>query len=463
MRNVLVKGPESAIADTRVDWHEEGNIKNHTHVFIDLMDLQLRAHEFAHPYFDWEDSVKFPSRRDVTEFMIGGNQMVIRLPEELTANFRGEDHDGNEEYYEANLTNWLPFYLVAGDEENGDLVTVVDNNWKWYFGDQFNWEIFLEEVGMLSTFTWSPYSDPRPHQGGPKGMRSPTQDEHGPPFEQDPIAIDNVSRPIASVVHLNGESEGVRPPGTVYLIPEKPDQDFDDFVRSILTHIFNLDLETTPGWIDQYELPNQDQIEQNIEGIESQIESIEREIQKGTNFRRILHDSDDSLENTVREVFRHMAISVDPEKPNHRDGGIPLEDETLILEITGTDGGISHKKISQLDRHMDDAEEEGYGSNRTGLLIVNHYKDRDPEDRPLNTENFRSELEDRGYKLLITTELYTILCAYERGDLTTEDVIDTIVAGNSIIHYSDSLESSNLDIESRVDRVKRRLSQLFPT
>jgi hypothetical protein len=273
--------------------------------------------------------------------------------------------------------------------------------------------------------------------------------------------VDNVERSIATEVRLIDESGEKASPGAVYLIPEKKSQDFDDFVRQTLTHLFEFDLESVPGWVDNYELPNQKEIEQSINDIENQITTLEDTIRNGKEFRTILFDTGDSLEDTVREVFRHMCINVDPEKSGHRDGGIQIDGETYILEITGTDGGVSHGKISQLDRHLSDAESEGYGTNRTGLLIVNHDRKNDPENRTLNTENFVDELEERGYKLLTTVQLYLVLSAYKRGELTTEEVVEMITTEDSIIQFDDDLAESATDILSRVDNVKRLLSGLF--
>ncbi|GAA0677717.1 hypothetical protein ACFQDG_03885 [Natronoarchaeum mannanilyticum] len=461
MRRILVKGPDCSIADTHVDWDESDNIKNHTHAFIDLMDLQLHAHEFAHPYFGWEESVTFPDRRDLVQFIGAGNDVVIRLPEELSPYFKGEDHDGNDEKYQANLLSWLPFGIDASDDENGDLIELVDDEWDWYFGNQFNWEIVINDIGQLQTFTWDPYLDPRPRKGGPKALRSPTKGEYGPHFDFWRIAVDNVNRAIAAEVRLIDESEDQVSPGAVYLVPEKKSQDFDGFVRQTLTHLFEFDLDSVPGWVDSYELPNHNKVEQEINDIESQISSLEDTIRNSREFRTILFDTGDSLEDTVRGVLRHMGLSVDPEKSGHRDGGIPLDSETYILEITGTDGGVSHGKISQLDRHLSDAESEGYGTNRTGLLIVNHDRKSDPEDRRLNTENFTDELDERGFKLLTTVELYKMLCAYERNELTTEDVIDIISTEDNIIQFDDDLTETTTNVLSRVDNVKRLLSGLF--
>jgi len=461
MRRIFVKGPDCSVADTHVDWDDSGNIKDHTHAFIDLIDLQLHAHEFAHPYFGWEESVNFPDRRDIVQFIGAGNNVVIRLPEELSPYFSGEDHDGNDEKYQANLLSWLPFGIDASDDENGDLIELVNEEWDWYFAEQFNWSIVLKDIGQLHTFTWDPYLDPRPKKGGSKALRSPTKGEYGPHFDFWPIAVDNVDRAIATEVRLIDESEDRVSPGAVYLIPEKESQDLDDFIRQSLTHLFEFDFDSVPGWVDNYELPNQKKVEQDINDIENQIDSLESTIRKAREFRTMLFDTGNSLEDTVREALRYMDISVDSEKPGHRDGGIQIDGETYILEITGTDGGVSHGKISQLDRHLSDAESEGYGTNRTGLLIVNHDRKNDPENRTLNTENFVDELEERGYKLLTTIQLYSILSAYERGELTTEEVVEMITTEDSIIQFDDDLAESATDILSRVDNVKRLLSGLF--
>lgn len=40
------------------------------------------------------------------------------------------------------------------------------------------------------------------------------------------------------------------------------------------------------------------------------------------------------------------------------------------------------EKIQKLERHVGDAEEEGYGDDLTGLLVYNPYRNEDPESQP---------------------------------------------------------------------------------
>ncbi|MFC7007760.1 hypothetical protein ACFQIA_09155 [Halalkalicoccus sp. GCM10025704] len=82
MTRVLVKGPETALADVHAAWDEEENLIDTNLAFYDLKHLQHRCHEVAYPTFESlsKDPVKLPSKGDVIDYLYGGNDIVIRLP-----------------------------------------------------------------------------------------------------------------------------------------------------------------------------------------------------------------------------------------------------------------------------------------------------------------------------------------------------------------------------------------------
>ena len=119
MPRILTKGSRAGVEDDYADWSDEENLKHYNTAFYDLLDLENRKHEVVHPWFDFEDVVHFPSRNDVVQFLFGGNDLVIRLPEHQEVELRGEDRDGNTERYSCDFFEWLPFYVGLNDEEEG--------------------------------------------------------------------------------------------------------------------------------------------------------------------------------------------------------------------------------------------------------------------------------------------------------------------------------------------------------
>jgi len=176
------------------------------------------------------------------------------------------------------------------------------------------------------------------------------------------------------------------------------------------------------------------------------------------------NDDDDTeyeLENPVREAFQEVGLAVDGEKPRFRDGGIQLDDQTLVLEITGRSGGVSIGKIQKLKRHVDDAEEEDYGENLTGLLVYNSYRNEDPESRSLNTQNFVDELEDRGFKLITTYQVYQLVSQYKKDEIETADIVAKLKDDGPIIKFSDSAKKDGSRLRDRIKSIQYRLTNLF--
>ncbi|WP_058571680.1 hypothetical protein [Haloferax profundi] len=464
---MLVKGPETALADVQADWDEEENLIDSNLAFYDLKHLQHRNYEFAYPTFDSlsKDPVQLPSKGDVINYLHGGNDIVIRLPNTSKFHLEGEDHDGNEEWFEFNPFAWLPIGVGLNEEKSGDLVT-AEPEWEWYFDDDFHWETVLQ-LGAAIRNTGSGYHDPRPPKSGPapKSRSMPPPSAYFPSPSIQELASNNVNGLLAATVKFRSErpiNGGFKESdGQIYFLPPHPSRDSGEFIRGILEREYGFDVEHQPDWVEHYALPNEDEFRNRIEQIEMEISDIESGVQEARRYRSILFEGDDELEEMVPEVLRRLGLDVDGEVPGGRDGAIKLEDQTFILEITGQSDGVDHQKIRQLEDHLDDTASEGYGTNRTGLLIFNHFKYRDPTNRQLTTANFKDRLEKRDCKLLTTVDLYQILCDYEREEIDTEHVVGMLTSGDTIIRANNPLCQSAGQTESRLGRLRRRLSEIM--
>lgn len=467
MTRVLVKGPETALADVHADWNEEENLIDSNLAFYDLKHLQHRNHEVAYPTFESlsKDPVQLPSKGDVIDYLHGGNDIVIRLPTTSEFHLEGEDSDGNEEWFEFDPFAWLPIGVGLDEEKDGDIVT-AEPEWEWYFDEYFHWETVLQ-LGAAIRNTGSGYHDPRPPKSGPvpKSRAMPSPSAYFPRPAIEGLAMNNVNDLLAAIVNFRSERsierEVEESDGQIYLLPPDPSREFGEFIWEILEHEFDIDVEHRPDWVDDYSFPHEGDFEDRIEQLETELSDLEADIKEARRYRSILFEGDNELEELVPEVLRRLGLDVDGEVSGGRDGTIKLEDQTFILEITGQNDGVDHGKIRQLEDHLDNAASEGYGTNRTGLLIFNHFKDRDPADRQLTTSNFKDRLEKRDCKLLTTVDLYQILCDYERGDIDTEDVIDLLTSGETIIRANSSPSHSTRQTESRLGSLRSRLRDIL--
>ncbi|WP_394743301.1 hypothetical protein [Natronococcus roseus] len=459
MTHILSKGSHLPFADTNADWDEEENLIDHKIAFYNLQDLWERNQEFIHPYFNFDNSLQIPTKQDVIDFLAGDNHMVVRLPQEPTIHLEGENRDGEEEWYEFDPFCWLPVKVELNGEKEGTIVEPSDN-WRWYFGNEFHWDYTVSVYSRIRN-TGKGYHDPRPPENREaRSMQLPPSGAYFPSPPLTVLAVNNVEQKIAARAAFRNDDFTTE--GQIYLIPSSSSTTYEDFVRGVLNHEFDIEVEAKRSWIDSYPVPGGQDLHQDLSSIETKLKLIEESLEDGRYYRQMLNKNDNKLENPVRDAFRHFGFTVDGEKPSKRDGAIQLNDRTIIIEITGTATGVDEGKIGRLESHVRDAKKEGYGRNHTGLLIVNQFKERDPEDRPLNVKNFEEELEHHGYKLLPTVDLYQMLCAYEAGELPKQDIADLLLnEDQTVIQYSYTREESEPDVEQRVSTIIDRLNDLF--
>jgi len=483
MANILTKGSKAGVQDDYFDWNEQENLKHYNIAFYDLPNLLPRRNEFMHPWFSQKDAVYLPTRKDVIQFLDGGNDLVLRLPEEKVIELRGMDRDGNQKdeddnpiRYECNLLEWLPFYVaMVSEEEGNDIVDIVNrfDHWEACFSKGFEWQTIIEEVGQRGLYGRGlAYKDPRPRDPAPDEpmprSRSPPS-KYGPDVEEERIAIDNVKRTVASKVSLRAEDDRgdlVVTEGSVYLIPEHPEKGFDEFVQDILIDVFDEDVDPVPEWVSSYQVPGEDGFRRELESLEGQLTELEEKVEKAEWYRQLLFANDDlehfGLEEPVREAFREVGFQVDGEVDGKRDGGIPLEDKTIVLEVTGRRRGVRPSKIDKLAKHVAHASQEGYCDNCTGLLVYNAQRKTDPDSRSLHRNNFIDDLEDTGYKFMTSLQVYLMVSLYREGEIDKSDVKEKITGDDQIIEFSEfSGMSSEEDWNSWISSVRERLNGLL--
>lgn len=483
MSRILTKGSRAGLEDNHADWDDQENLKNHHIAFYDLLDLENRKQEFIQPWLDNDSSISLPSRNDVAQFLLGGNDMVIRLPTVKETKLPGENREGEEEWYDFDLFAWLPFAIALNDEEDGgDLIEISEqfHSWSVCFSDGFSWDVIIQGVGQRPWYSSTPYSDPRPriekNIGGrdvliqqPETLATSTAADMGPEVVEEVIAVDNVDRTIANRISLAQKDEDgqiLQSEGSIYLIPPHPSKQFDDFVQEILQAVFNEDIESVPEWVYQYPIVGEGLMREELDNLEERLGEIECKVDEGEWYRQLLFANDDDdteyeLEKPVRDAFRKVGLTVEGEKPGYRDGGIQLDGQTLILEITGRSRGVSIEKIQKLERHVNDAEEEDFGDDLSGLLVYNPYRNEDPKSRPLNTQNFADELDDRNFKLITAYQVYQMLLQFKRDEIETDDIVAKLKGDETVIEFSDSIKKDRSQLRDRITSLRYRFSDLF--
>jgi hypothetical protein len=205
---------------------------------------------------------------------------------------------------------------------------------------------------------------------------------------------------------------------------------YADLSRLLIEHHYpDVDLDTTghrPDWLGNYDTPGE-------ADLEAEIERLEDELSKARAYKDLLWEQDDTLENEVYEAFRDAGLDVEGEVPDRRDGALNLPDRIIMLEITGTDGGISEQKLRQLKTRVDHNQAD-FDRTVTGLFVVNHF--RDPTDRRVNIDSSREEyFEQDAIQVVTTTELFKMIQGLHSVTLTGDGIEEKLRTGEGIITF----------------------------
>lgn len=417
---VLSKG--GSIQDLKHDdagWNEPVNVKDYDIVFLNLNSIIEKAEEFTTPDSNIPQSIEFPPAEDIVKLLRAGNRLYIFLPDTRKINLtQVEDDDSYES--EIDLLSWLPFDLQTS-EESGISVDQdsVPQHWQWYFDEDFDWPMYISTASLKE--------DVLPVQGifsnvGQYSIAQTTFDEN--------IASRLMITDEGDLVSELSEAETERNyPGSVYLLPLKPNYSFSEAAAEMLSRFHGISIEprSVPDWVENKKLPRQHEMIEKSRKLRREFERLDR-------FSKLLYADGPELENVVLDAFQELGFETKPEVRGKRDGAVLLDDKAFILETYGTENTIGVEKVEQLNRWIRYAREEFEDRDLEGLLVANANLRREPEDRGQTiVGDPKEDIQNYGYKLLTTPKLYEFIRMNQLGELSKEDIEDALLNSDLFI------------------------------
>lgn len=434
MSDILSIGTKLEFAEC-INWDETANIKDYEFVFVDLLDLEKRKDEFLHDKVpnEYKRQYELPDHDSVERLLTSGGNLIICLP--TTTSVRTSENQDWEPKKPIpddalirpgtpilNFFSWLPFELEVIDEHGRSVdEDSIHEDWDWYFDNRFNWNLTIT---------------------------TRTQTVNGVEYEFQPLVRNRYSAPLAAEITVESK-RGIRTTdyvpnyGKVYLLPlVKDGWSFDNLAEKVLRKFYpQVDLETTgrrPDWLSRYSAPRE-------QGLKQEIEQLQKELDESRLAKNLLWEYDDKLEDAVRTALREAGLTVGDEVKNRRDGSIQLDDQVIMLEIKGKEGDMSEKNISQLQKWVDN-NQDLVEKEVTGLLVINHQRLTDPEERRLQLDQERQNmLEDRGLQVVSSMELFKMVHGLEAEEITKDDVVKKLKSGEIVIEF-DSVDSSEINL-----------------
>lgn len=458
----------SSLSHNITDWTADYNIKDYNAVFLDLETLFNSSSEYHLPSSSTPHAINFPDQDAVGKHLHNRNDIFVRLPPKAEISISAPE----ERRESLNLLKWIPFEIHTDSSEQGEKVNVPvrhfpnaddasQRTWKWYFRPpRFHWR-----MRILGISPWpndqSGYSHrvakalEKDYSTIARRDRSPEKAKLGK------IATTNADELVAAKITLESNFEY---PGNIYLLPSRQ-QPFADFVVDILHHWYGYDATTvrtdpSPLWTDEIAVVGEENVDERLSALETKLKNIQDEITTRTKYKKLFYSSGEVLEDLVRDAFREFGFTVEGETPGKWDGVIQAANREYILEVTGTKGGISKGKLSQLDRHRRNYTPESVPSEDVyTLLVANTFKEEHPAKREVHEGNFADAIRGTNKQVMTTKTLYKLLNADYERQIDGDDVQDLILDSEAVIQYA---SDEDLWSESKSERnLSNRVSTLL--
>lgn len=191
-----------------------------------------------------------------------------------------------------------------------------------------------------------------------------------------------------------------------------------------------------PDWFENILMFNDQELKARIQKAEKKIAELEEsislsesELDINNRFKSILYSTGDELVDVVKEILSDMlgidlSGFVDEKK---EDFNFELNGKIYIGEVKGVNHNVKRENVSQLDLHVNgylDDNTDKTQNDIVALLIINHQKNKDPQDRePVNEQQVKLA-EKYGSLIVETKMLLELYSDYKSGTITRNAIIE---------------------------------------
>lgn len=191
-----------------------------------------------------------------------------------------------------------------------------------------------------------------------------------------------------------------------------------------------------PDWFENIVMFDDQKQKTIIENSQKQIADLEEQIKlskevlnSNSKYKSILYTTGDELVDVVKEILSDMlgidlSGFVDEKK---EDFNFELNGKIYIGEVKGVNHNVKRENVSQLDLHVNgylDDNTDKTQNDIVALLIINHQKNKDPQDRELVNEQQVKLAEKYGSLIVETKMLLELYSDYKSGTITRNAIIE---------------------------------------
>lgn len=194
-----------------------------------------------------------------------------------------------------------------------------------------------------------------------------------------------------------------------------------------------LDSKRRPGWVEEYGLPEREELEKAIREREQRRNRLRR-------IEELMYASGRMLEHAIREALKVLEVEeleADFDDMDSWDFSFRLKGVLYITEAKGKAGPADKPDVLQLRGWLDKYLDENPGADPErlcGLVIINHYKDLHPEERwpedgsnpPLTQYAEQTLAMGKCRKFITTLDLFQVTASVVNDEATPPEARDEL-------------------------------------
>ncbi|MCD6240817.1 hypothetical protein J7K27_04760 [Candidatus Bathyarchaeota archaeon] len=193
-----------------------------------------------------------------------------------------------------------------------------------------------------------------------------------------------------------------------------------------------LSKQSKPKWLKNYRFEIRNEIDAKIQELKNQLFRYEM-------FERLLYATGEPLEEAVYFTLKWLGIkNVRYHKGRDKDIqdiDFEIDDTKYLIEVKGKAGLADKDDVEELNgwRKQEVLKEENEGKCIEGILIVNHQRKIDPEQRKeVLTNHAKKWLEMYHLKVFTTYSLFKLIRDVEARRLSKKKAINIIIQGEKV-------------------------------
>jgi hypothetical protein len=347
------------------------------------------------------------------------------------------------------VADWLPFWFRV-EHEVGSSFEVKDEEWAFYFSKLSTYEWFmggemgagfqdpthyLRAVGIVDADALRPF------------YKTLAETRFGRPIALAfQVAAARFKEPLGLVVDYGEqEVELVRSSSSIYWLPALSEPSGAEAVDLILAERFRISTQQRlPEWLDEYVLPIEAEIADEIAGLEAEREALAAHIAKArlraehaAAPRALLYEKGKkALEPVVRDALRELgAVVQEPEREGIEDGQLLRPPDAAVIEIKGRKDQIRLSDVRQVVQWAADAKLRD-GVTYKPIIVGNPHCETSPSQRSEPLAPNALEYARNGEVALLTTiQVHEALRRLQQSDFDEAGFWTAVFAAKGVVEW----------------------------